>query len=107
MNCAPAEIIDLSKQLSRLYNRVPSVEVWNTECVNAAITQIEFYKDSGYFSAVSDIKLIYDSLEETLNHLKNEVEFGSKFMPEDGHELKKNNFTFYFNRVLLVITPSW
>ena len=101
MNCAPAEIIDLSKQLSRLYNRIPSVEIWNTECVNAAITQIEFYKDSGYFSKASDIKLIYESLEETLIHLKNEVAFGSKFMPEDGHELKKNNFTFYFNRVLL------
>ena len=101
MNCAPAEIIDLSKQLSRLYNRIPSVEIWNTECVNAAITQIEFYKDSGYFSKASDIKLIYESLEETLIHLKNEVEFGSKFMPGDDHELKKNNFTFYFNRVLL------
>jgi hypothetical protein len=46
-------------------------------------------------------------LEETLNHLKNEVEFGSKFMPEETRELKKNNFTFYFNRVLLEITPLW
>ena len=101
MNCVPAKIVDLSRQLSRLYNRVPSVEIWNTECVNAAISQIEFYKDSGYFSSVSDIKLIYDSLEETLNHLKNEAEYGCKFMPQEGREMKKNNYTFYYNRVLL------
>ena len=101
MNCAPAEIIDLSQQLSRQYNKIPSVEIWNTECVNAAISQIEFYKDSGYFSETSDIKLIYEALEETLSHLKNEVEYGSKFMPQEGRDLKKNNFAFYFNRVLL------
>jgi len=101
MDCATAEIIDLSRQLSGLYNKIPSVEIWNTECVNAAISQIEFYKDSGYFSETSDIKLIYEALEETFNHLKSEVEFGSKFMPREDHDLKKNNFSFYFNRVLL------
>ncbi len=101
MDCVPQPIIKLSRQLSRLYNKIPSVEIWNTECVNAAILQLEFYKDSGYFSEVSDVKLIYDSLEETLNHLKNEVEVGSKYMPQDGREMKKNNFSFYYNRVLL------
>src|SRR5688572_7289000 len=101
MNCVPAEIIDLSRELSRLYNKIPSVEIWNTECTNAAISQIEFYKDSGYFSAASDIRLIYESLEQTLNHLKNQAEYGSKFMPQESREMKKNNFTFYYNRVLL------
>jgi hypothetical protein len=101
MNCVPPEITVLSTELSKIYNKVPSVEIWNTECVNAVITQIEFYKDSGYFSSVSDIKVIYDTLEETFYHLKNEAEFGCKFMPHESREMKKNNFSFYYNRVLL------
>ena len=101
INCVSPEIISLSQELARAYNNVPSTEIWNTECVNAAISQIEFYKDSGYFSSAADIKMIYESLEETFVHLKNQVEYGGKFMPDENHEMKKNNFTFFFNRVVL------
>ncbi|MBC7873874.1 MAG: hypothetical protein H7Y01_07760, partial [Ferruginibacter sp.] len=101
MDCVSPEIISLSQELSRAYNNVPSTEIWNTECVNAAISQIEFYKDSGYFSSVADIKMVYESLEETFIHLKNQVEYGGKFMPEENPEMKKNNFTFFYNRVVL------
>jgi hypothetical protein len=83
------------------YNRIPSTEIWNTECINAVITQIEFYKDSGYFVNTADIKTVYDALEESLIHLKNEVEFGSKFMPDESPESKKTNFKFFYNRAIL------
>ena len=101
INCVSPEIISLSQELSRAYNTVPSTEIWNTECVNSAISQIEFYKESGYFSSAADIKLIYEALEETFVHLKNQVEYGGKFMPEENPEMKKNNFTFFFNRIVL------
>jgi hypothetical protein len=64
------EILSLSQELTRAYNNVPSTEIWNTECVNSALSQIDFYKDSGYFSSVADIKMVYESLEETFIHLK-------------------------------------
>ncbi len=101
MDCVSPEIISLSQELSRAYNNVPSTEILNTECVNSAISQIEFYKDSGYFSSAADIKMIYESLEETFVHLKNQVEYGGKFMPEENREMKKNNFAFFYNRVVL------
>ena len=44
---------------------------------------------------------MYESLEETFIHLKNQVEYGGKFMPEENREMKKNNFTFFHNRVVL------
>jgi hypothetical protein len=99
--CVSAEIIALSREISRAYNQVPSTEIWNTECVNAAISQVEFYKDSGYFSSSADIKSIYEALEETFIHLKNQVEYGGKFMPDENREMKKNNFGFFYNRVVL------
>ena len=101
LNCISPEIEKLSRELSFEYNKLPSTEIWNTECINALISQVEFYKDSGYFATSSDIRLVYDSIEETFVHLKNQVEYGSKFMPEENPEAKKKNFRFFYNRVVL------
>jgi len=91
----------LSQKLVIAYNKVPSTEIWNTECINAAISQIEFYKESGLFTSSKDIKTIYEALEETIIHLKNEAEYGTKFMPGENPESKKSNFRFFYNRIIL------
>ncbi|HYM95632.1 MAG TPA: hypothetical protein VET23_15950 [Chitinophagaceae bacterium] len=101
LNCVSPEIETLSHELLKAYNNVPSTEIWNTECINSVISQIEFYKDSGYFSSSADIKMVYESLEETFLHLKNQAEYGCKFMPEENPQTKKNNFRFFYNRVVL------
>ncbi len=101
LNCVSSEVEELSHELVRAYGKIPSIEIWNTECINSVISQIEFYKDSGYFSSAADIKNIYESLEETFLHLKNQVEYGCKFMPDENPTTKKNNFKFFYNRVVL------
>lgn len=101
LDCVSPEIEKLSQELLMEYTKLPSTEIWNTECINAAITQIEFYKDSGYFASAADIKTVYNALEETLLHLKNEVEYGSKFLPHENPEIKKSNFRFFYNRAEL------
>src|SRR6188508_732464 len=42
INCVSPEILSLSQELTRAYNNVPSTEIWNTECVNSALSQIDF-----------------------------------------------------------------
>lgn len=101
LNCVSLEIEELSRELVRAYEKIPSTEIWNTECINSVISQIEFYKDSGYFSSAADIKTVYESLEETFLHLKNQVEYGCKFMPDENPNTKKTNFRFFYNRVVL------
>ena len=96
-----AEAEKLSKELVMAYNKVPSTEIWNTECINSTISQIEFYKESGLFTSSADIKTVYESLEETIIHLKSEVEYGTKFMPDENPESKKSNFRFFYNRIIL------
>jgi len=100
-NCITPDIESLSQELLREYERVPSTEIWNTESINSAISQIEFYKDSGYFSSAADIKTIYEALEETIQHMKIQAEYGCKFMPGENPQMKKINFKFFFNRVIL------
>jgi hypothetical protein len=101
LNCVSPEIVSQSQGLSKLYNTIPSSEIWNTECFNSVISQVEFYKDSGYFSSVADVRTIYESLEATILHLKEEAAHGCKFMPGEKPETKKNNFKIYYNQLVL------
>jgi BetR domain len=100
-NLISPELEALSRELTIAYTQVPSVEIWNTECINSAISQIEFYKDSGLFSSAADIKTVYEALEETIIHLKAQAEVGYKFMPGDDLKKGKSNFRFFYNRVIL------
>ncbi len=97
----PPDIEKLSQDVAKVYQKVPSIEMWNTESINSTISQIEFSKDSGHFSSSADIKTIYESLEETVCHLKEQAEYGCKFMPGENPESKKDNFKLFFNRVVL------
>ena len=101
LSCLPDDIEKLSLELSAAYCKVPSVEIWNTECINSAISQIEFYKESGWFVSSGDIKKIYESLIASIEHLKHQVEYGCKFMPGENPETKKTNFRFFSNRIVL------
>lgn len=101
LDCISPEIESLSQELVKAYHRVPGTEMWNSESINSGISQIEFYKDSGYFESAADIRTVYEALEETVLHMKAQVEYGCKFMPGENPETKKDNFRFFFNRVVL------
>ena len=101
LECLPTGIEQLSQDLVRAYHKIPGSEMWNTESINSSISQIEFYKDSGYFDSTSDIRAVYDGLEQTVLHMKAQAEHGCKFMPGENPETKKDNFSFFFNRVVL------
>jgi hypothetical protein len=101
LNGVSPEIETLSKELTKAYTQVPSIEIWNTECINSVISQIEFYKDSGLFSSAADIRAVFQAVAETILHLKEQVEYGCKFMPGESQQVKKLNFTFFYNRVVL------
>ena len=101
LNGVSSEIEALSMELTKCYTQIPSIEIWNTEGINSVISQIEFYKDSGLFSSGADIKVVYHAVEETIRHLKSQVEYGCKFMPGENPQTKKLNFTFFYNRVVL------
>ncbi|HEX5651985.1 MAG TPA: helix-turn-helix domain-containing protein [Chitinophagaceae bacterium] len=95
------EIESLSTELLKAYHKIPCTEIWNTENINASIAQIEFYKDSGYFNSSEEIRKIYEALEETILHMKTQVEYGCKFMPGENPQTKKSNFNFFYNRIIL------
>lgn len=100
-DCLPPTIEPLSKELIKRYTKIPSVEIWNTECVNSTISQIEFCKDSGHFLRASDIKKIYEALEMTMLHLQSQAENGYKYLPGEEEQTKRVEINFFYNRVIL------
>jgi hypothetical protein len=67
------------KQISDLYLQIPSTEVWNLDCINTTIRQIDYYRESKVFGSDQDIITIYNCLEKLVDHIENQVEAGVKF----------------------------
>jgi hypothetical protein len=101
MDILPQELEDMGQQIIRSYNAIPSIEIWNTECVNSTISQIEYYREAGYFASDEDVEKIYNALRSAIEHLRIEADAGSKFYPGENPDFQKSNFQFYYNRVVL------
>jgi hypothetical protein len=101
IDCLPKELEEMGKEINRVYNSIPSSEIWNTECINSTISQIEYYREAGYFRSPLEVDKVYGALRNLIDHLRERAETGSKFMPEENSAMKRNNFQFYHNRVVL------
>ena len=95
------DVEELGEQVTRTYNTIPSSEIWNTECVNSTISQIEYYREAGYFSSDTEVQKVYDALHDAIEHLRLEADRGCKFFPGENPDFQKMNFQFYYNRVIL------
>jgi hypothetical protein len=69
----------IGKNIANLYSQIPSTEIWNEDCVNTVLRQIEYYRQSKIFKSTQDIVAIYSSLEQMLDHIEQQVECGCKF----------------------------
>jgi len=100
-NSLPPDILACGREISQLYASLPSTEIWNTECVNSTISQVEYYREAGYFSDDSDADQVYAALRQLLEHLQVQAEFGSKFLPGNNVSMQKNNYQMFYNRMAL------
>lgn len=101
MDMLPPVIENLSRDLLTTYSKIPSTEMWNIESINSTISQIEFSRTSGHFKDQADVLKIYQSLEETVLHIRDQAEYGCKFFPGEDPQVQPENLKFFFNRVVL------
>ncbi len=73
------EFLPLSKKVIEAYNTIPVTEIWNIESINSSLRQIDFYRQSGMYKNKNDIKVLYDKIEELVNHIERQAELGVKF----------------------------
>jgi hypothetical protein len=95
------EILELTKQLTKEYTQIDSVELWNEETVRSTLRQIKYYKDSGLFETKEDADIIYNAFNELLGHIQHMAERGTKSMRGESDLVKKGSFQLFVNELIL------
>jgi hypothetical protein len=95
------EFEEIYKKIVPLYNQIPATEIWNTEAVNTTIRQIEFYRESNIFESKEDAIILYDKLEELINHIEKQAELGKKFTVGQTVRPTDANFQMFNNEVVI------
>ena len=93
--------LSLSKKLINVYNKIPVTEIWNIESVNSTLRQIDFYYQSGMYKNKGDIKLLYDKVEELVNHIEKQAEHGVKFLIGTEPATAGAPYNMYVNELIL------
>ena len=99
------DFIDLfnktGKRISEMYLQIPSTEIWNLDCINSTIMQIDYYRVSKVFSSHQDILKVFDCLEKLVDHIEQQVEYGCKFPFSKPDLARKVKYTVFINDFIL------
>lgn len=88
-------------EIIKNYCMVPSTEIWVVESISTTIRQIEYYTEGGVIRKKDTIALLYEQLEKVVEHIKEQAEYGEKFMPGTKPGSKPDNYKLYYNEVFL------
>ena len=92
---------EIGWQILTEYNQMDSVELWNLESIHSSINQVAYYRDAGVFESKQDLLLVVEDFIRMLDHLQQQAERGSSFLPGDHHQKVQNNHQFYLNELIL------
>lgn len=73
-----SKYLHLCKKISDIFASIPSTEVWSIENITSTLQQIEFYRVTGSLKSDQDALVLYDKLDEMINHIEKQAECGFK-----------------------------
>ena len=88
-------------RIVKMYNTIPSTEIWSSESFNSVIKQIQFYSYTGQLASKSESIYLFDALEEMLNHLEHQAELGVKYTFGEKPEPNAPAFNLYNNELFI------
>lgn len=95
------QFIDLGKQMSELYIKIPATEIWTEETINTAVRQIEYYWESGFFEKKEDALQLCEEVTQMISHIQKQAELGFKFYPGKKPFGQENNFLLYYSDFII------
>lgn len=98
LDCLTPEIESLGREILTVYNKIPSVEIWNTESINSTLSQVNYYYNSDLMTR-EEMFAVQAGVRHMLEHLQVQAEYGCKFLPGEKAGGKKENFQLFYNRV--------
>ncbi|MDR3340602.1 MAG: hypothetical protein LBT25_11045 [Candidatus Symbiothrix sp.] len=73
-----SELVDIFKDISELYDKIDSIEIWTSETIDTFLGSIKYFYEIGYFHSSEDVALICDQLNALMEVLKQYGEKGYK-----------------------------
>ncbi|NTS39998.1 hypothetical protein HRG84_03705 [Flavisolibacter sp. BT320] len=98
LHCLTPEIEALGQEILSLYNKIPSVEIWNLESINGLLAQISYCFETGLMTR-DEMLAVYAGMRHMLENVQRQAEYGRKFLPGENPLTKKENFKLFYNRV--------
>ena len=96
------EFIPLSRQIIETFSTIPVTEIWNIESINSSLHQIDFYRQSDMYTSKSDITLLYDKVEELINHIEKQAEMGVNFLIGKAPAINAATLNMFVNEIILL-----
>jgi hypothetical protein len=97
----PAENFEIGKKILKEYVKLPSVEIWNPECISSTIWQIEYFRQMNCFRSSAEVLMLYQRLEEEVSILEKMAAEGRKFNVYGDEDIEGGSFELYHNEVIL------
>ncbi len=94
-------VYKMASKLSEAYNKLPSVEIWNDDSINATIRQIDYYRQSKIFPSDEYALKVYRSLFEMIDHIEKQAEAGCKFPVNGKPSPSCATYKFYVNEFVM------
>jgi len=91
----------LGSQIADLYLQIPCTEIWNIDCINTTIRQVDFYRETKVFQSKDDVMIIYECIEKLIDHIEQQVELGYKFPYKKPSLHNSVKYNFFINEFLL------
>lgn len=92
---------ELTQKILKVYNKVPTSEIWNEEGLTTTIRQIEVYHEMGLIKNPQDTITLYQCLLEVIDHLEKMAETGKKSMFGQAPTEESAEYRLFLNEIVL------
>ncbi len=90
---------ELTSKIYQLQLQVPTKEIWNVECVNVTIRQVEYFRETKSFASEKDAFIVYEKMIQVMDLIEHYAECGEKRLPEKPN-FKGAPYYAYINEVI-------
>jgi hypothetical protein len=92
---------EITQKTIKVYNRVPTSEIWNEEGLNTTLRQIEVYHEMGLIKYAEDTMNLYKCVLEVIDHLEKMADSGRKSILGQAPTEDCGEYKMYLNEIVL------
>lgn len=89
------------RTISNTFATIPGTEIWSIENISSTIHQIEFYRQTGALKSDEDAILLFEKLNELINHLERQAEHGVKLHYEQKPGSGTATYKMFVNELIM------